>query len=183
MIRLGEQAMNGLNDARVKSVIKKVISGRLTTGQAAAKLGISKQYVNRLKRAYAEKGASAFGHGNKGKARRWRTEAETEERIAGLYKVKYEGFNFGHFLEKLNEEKGSPSPASPSTESSPPPASGRRRGANRGRRRPSLPSTSNLSFNNHRKMHPVLGQRTTVCPHRGRYLSLLGYLFLAFLRF
>ena len=98
--------MNGLNDARVKSVIKKVISGRLTTGQAAAKLGISKQYVNRLKRAYAEKGASAFGHGNKGKARRWRTEAETEERIAWLYKAKYEGFNFKHFLEKLNEEEG-----------------------------------------------------------------------------
>lgn len=106
MIRLGEQAINGLNDAHVKSVIKKVISGRLTTGQAAAKLGVTKQYVNKLKRAYAERGPSAFGHGNKGKARRWRTEDETEERIAGLYKAKYEGFNFRHFLEKLNEEGG-----------------------------------------------------------------------------
>ena len=122
--------MNGLNDACVESVIKKAISGKLTNGQTAPKVGISKQCVNRLERAYVEMGASAFGHENKGKARRWRTEAETEERIAGLYKAKYEGFNFRHFLEKLNEEGGSPSPTSPSTESSPPPASGRRRGAN-----------------------------------------------------
>lgn len=48
--------MNGLNDAYVESVIKKTISGKLKTGQAAAKLGISKQYVNRLKKAYSEKG-------------------------------------------------------------------------------------------------------------------------------
>jgi transposase len=98
--------MKGLNDAYVESVIKKAISGKLETGQAAAKLGISKQYVNRLKKAYAEKGASAFDHGNKGKARPWKTDAETEERIAVLYKAKYEGFNFRHFLEKLNEEEG-----------------------------------------------------------------------------
>ena len=98
--------MKGLNDAYVESVIRKSKDGKLTTGQAAAKLGITKQYVNRLKKAYAEKGASAFGHGNKGKARPWRTGAETEGRIAGLYKAKYEGFNFRHFLEKLNEEEG-----------------------------------------------------------------------------
>ena len=53
MIRLEEQTMNGLNDAYVESVIKKAISGKLTTGQAAAKLGVTKQYVNKLKRAYA----------------------------------------------------------------------------------------------------------------------------------
>ena len=35
--------MNGLSDACVESVIKKAISGELTTGQAAAKLGVTKQ--------------------------------------------------------------------------------------------------------------------------------------------
>ena len=38
MIRPEEQTMNGLNDAYVESVIKKAISGRLTTRQAAAKI-------------------------------------------------------------------------------------------------------------------------------------------------
>lgn len=72
--------MNGLNDAYVESVIKKAISGKLKTGQAAAKLGISKQYVNRLKKAYSEKGPSCFAHGNKGKTKPWRTDPETESR-------------------------------------------------------------------------------------------------------
>ena len=98
--------MNGLNDAYVESVIKKAISGKLTTGQAAAKLGVTKQYVNKLKRAYAERGSSAFGHGNRGKPPKWKTDAETEGRIVELYRGKYAGFNFKHFLEKLNEDEG-----------------------------------------------------------------------------
>ena len=98
--------MNGLNDAYVESVIKKAISGRLTTGQAAAKLGVTKQYVNKLKRAHAERGPSAFGHGNRGKPPRWKTGPETEGRILSLYGGKYAGFNFRHFVEKLNEVEG-----------------------------------------------------------------------------
>ena len=98
--------MNGLNDAYVESVIKKAISGKLKTGQAAAKLGVSKQYVNRLKKAYSEKGPSCFAHGNKGKPPKWKTDPETERRILELYGGKYSGFNFKHFLEKLNEEEG-----------------------------------------------------------------------------
>ena len=98
--------MNGLNDAYVESVIKKAISGKLKTGQAAAKLGISKQYVNRLKKAYSEKGPSCFAHGNKGKTKPWRTDPETEGRILSLYGGKYAGFNFRHFVEKLNEDEG-----------------------------------------------------------------------------
>ena len=98
--------MNGLNESYVESIVRKAIAGRLTTGQAAAKLGVTKQYVNRLKKAYAEKGAAAFRHGNSGRSRPWKTDAETEARIVGLYKGKYAGFNFRHFLEKLNEEEG-----------------------------------------------------------------------------
>ena len=42
MIRSEGQAMNGLNDTYVESVIRKAKEGKLTTGQAAAKLGVSK---------------------------------------------------------------------------------------------------------------------------------------------
>jgi transposase len=98
--------MNGLNPAYVESVIRKAKEGKLTTGQAAAKLGVSKQYVNRLKRSYAAKGALAFRHGNEGKDRSWKTKPATEAKIIALYRDKYAGFNFKHFLEKLNEEEG-----------------------------------------------------------------------------
>lgn len=58
--------MNGLNPAYVESINRKAKEGKLSTGQAAAKLGISKEYVNKLKRSYSAKGASAFRHGNEG---------------------------------------------------------------------------------------------------------------------
>ena len=98
--------MNGLNDAYVESAIKKAIAGKLTTGQAAAKLGVTKQYVNKPKKSYAAREVAAFRHGNLGKARPWKTGAETEEKIIALYRGKYAGFNFRHFLEKLNEDEG-----------------------------------------------------------------------------
>ena len=95
--------MKGLSIAYVKSVIEKAMSGRITTEQAAAKLGISRQYVNRLEKKYSEKGESAFVHGNRGRERKWKTSPETEARILELRETKYRGFNFVHFLEKLGE--------------------------------------------------------------------------------
>lgn len=58
----------GLSDEYVASVIKKAVSGKLTTRQAAARLGVTWQYVNRLKKAYSEGGAQALRHGNEGRA-------------------------------------------------------------------------------------------------------------------
>ena len=44
--------MKGLNDAYVESAIKKGIDGTLATRDASAKLGVTKQYVNKLKISY-----------------------------------------------------------------------------------------------------------------------------------
>ena len=98
--------MKGVPDAYVESIVKKALSGKLDTREAAAKLGISRQYLNRLKRAYAQRGRSCLVHGNAGRAPAWKTDPATEERIVSLYKGKYDGFNFRHFLEKLNEDEG-----------------------------------------------------------------------------
>ena len=95
--------MNKLNNAYVEAVIKKASKGKLTTGQAASKLGISKQYVNKLKKRYEAEGVKAFEHGNTGKSRGWKTSPEVESKIVELYKGKYTGFNFRHFREKLEE--------------------------------------------------------------------------------
>ena len=98
--------MKRLNDSYVEGVIKKAANGKMTTGQAAARLGCTKQYVNKLKRKYESEGKAAFSHGNSGKPKKWRTPPETERRIAELYAGKYAGLNFRHFLEKLAEAEG-----------------------------------------------------------------------------
>lgn len=98
--------MKGLNENFVESVIKKCIDGVLTSKQAAVKLGVTKQYVNRLKKKYVEKGIDAFKHGNQGKDRKWKISESIESKILSLYEGKYSGFNYVHFLEKLNEIEG-----------------------------------------------------------------------------
>ncbi len=60
--------MKGLNKAFVERMVRDATAGRLTTRQAAAKLGCTRQYLNKLKKRYGESGASAFDHGNLGRA-------------------------------------------------------------------------------------------------------------------
>ncbi len=100
--------MKKLNDSYVEGVLKRAIAGVIGTKQAARNLGVSKQYVNKLKRRYAKEGAAALRHGNCGKSRAWKTDPETEAKVIGLYKGKYADFNFSHFVEKLGEDEGIP---------------------------------------------------------------------------
>lgn len=94
--------MKGTSSKYAVQIIKKAIRGELTTRQAAAKLNCTRQYVNKLKLKYGKAGKEAFVHGNKGK-KRWKLSDEIKEKIIQLYREKYIGFNFKHFLEKLNE--------------------------------------------------------------------------------
>lgn len=97
--------MKKLSDSYVEGVIKKTTSGQLTTKAAAARLGCTRQYVNKLKSKYKAEGKAAFVHGNTGKERRWKTGSAVESAVVILYSGKYSGFNFRHFCEKLNEDE------------------------------------------------------------------------------
>lgn len=95
--------MKGFSNQFVEGIIKRAIRGNISTKEAAIKLGISKQYVNKLKAKYKIAGKDCFTHGNKGKERSWKTSFDQEQTILKLYCEKYNGFNYKHFLEKLNE--------------------------------------------------------------------------------
>ena len=69
--------MKGLSDTYVESVIRAFAKGRMTARQAAAKLGITRQYANRLRKAYAEEGPPCLRHGNSGRTSPLRTDPET----------------------------------------------------------------------------------------------------------
>ncbi len=98
--------MKELGGENVTSVIRKAVSAKLTTRQAAARLGASRQYADRLKKACSEGGAQALRHGNEGRAPAWKTGKATEEAVVAPCRGKYAGFNFSHFREKLLEKEG-----------------------------------------------------------------------------
>lgn len=90
-------------DRFVLSILKKVEKGDLSARDAGTKLGCTRQYINKILRRYKTEKDGFLIHGNIGKKREWKTPKDLEVKIITLYVEKYIGFNFSHFLEKLNE--------------------------------------------------------------------------------
>ena len=97
--------MKDLNDAYVRGVINLALSGKITNGVAANRLGISVRYVKKLKARVRANPSSSLSHGNKNRAPANKASKEREAKILALYLGKYDGFNFTHFLEMLNERE------------------------------------------------------------------------------
>ena len=98
--------MNGLNDAYVASMLKRVIKGYLGKKEALVKLGCTPQYLSKLINRYKSGGTEALKHKNKGRSPKNRSAFEKEAKITSLYKHKYNGFNFTHFIDMLEENEG-----------------------------------------------------------------------------
>ena len=112
-------------EANYTAIIPKTVEGRFTNQQAANLLNISVRQVQRLKKKWSET-KGAILHGNRGKNPQHAISNEIKEKIVALYQNKYNGYNFTHFTEQINElekirvsrksverilkEKGIPSP-------------------------------------------------------------------------
>ncbi len=80
--------MKDLNDSFVKVVIGRALEGKLTNDGAAAKLGISKRYVQKLKAKMRGEPKCGFSHGNKGRAPANRATIEKEAAILDRGNIK-----------------------------------------------------------------------------------------------
>lgn len=94
-----------MHEEQKYKVIKKVSNGQFSKERAEVELGLTRRQINRLVKAYKEKGKLAFQHGNKSKKPATTISSETKRTIVDLYKTKYESFNVTHFVEKLAEQE------------------------------------------------------------------------------
>jgi transposase len=83
--------------------VERIERGKLTMGEAAGVLGLSKRQVRRLRRAVERRGVKGVVHGNAGRAPSHRIKEEVREQVVELRRKKYERFNDQHFTEKLCE--------------------------------------------------------------------------------
>jgi hypothetical protein len=83
--------------------LRQLEQGRISTKQGAEALGLSDRQVRYLRLAFEERGEELLVHGNVGR-RPWnRLSDGLRQKIEGLRRVKYVGFNDHHFAEKLVE--------------------------------------------------------------------------------
>lgn len=86
-------------------VIKKVRNDQFSKERAEVELNLSRRQVNRLLKAYKEKGKAAFLHSNSQRKPVTTIPIDIKENIVELYQTKYKSFNVTHFTEKLNEDE------------------------------------------------------------------------------
>ena len=84
-------------------VIKELVDHHGNKNRAALKLGITRRQVDRLIHIYQDKGKAGFIHGNKSRKPVNSLSQELNNQIVILYTTKYQGWNFVHFKEMLDE--------------------------------------------------------------------------------
>ena len=84
-------------------IIKKLVESNGNKQRAAIKLGVTKRHINRLIINYKNEGKNAFSHKGKGRKAVNAFSGQLKTDVVQLYLSQYEGFNFRHFTEKLEE--------------------------------------------------------------------------------
>ena len=95
-----------MDEQKKYDVIKHLVDENGNKDRAAMTLGITRRQVNRLIRAYGQRGKAAFSHGNKGRRPATVVPQETRQAVLDLYRTKYYGANFTHFTELLGRIEG-----------------------------------------------------------------------------
>ena len=111
--------------------LTQVLKGDRSMAEAAELLGVSERQLWRLRTALVRDGPAGLVHGNRGRASPRRLDDALGERILGLARERYAGFNDSHLGELLAEREGivisraQPAPAAAGgghPEQTPPPA-------------------------------------------------------------
>src|SRR5450759_1203202 len=87
-------------------VLNHLESGALVNAEAARLLDLSVRQLQRMKAAYADLGAAALSHGNRGRRPVHALDPELARKVVELATTTYAGFNQQHLTELLVEEHG-----------------------------------------------------------------------------
>ena len=93
-----------VNEAHKAIILNRVLEGKITAKQAAARLGISKRQVFRLKAKIKQCGISSLSHGNRGKRPANTIPEEVREKVLEKGAGEYRRASFTHIAERKAEE-------------------------------------------------------------------------------
>lgn len=90
-----------MEEQKKYEIIKRLVDEGGNKDRAALTLGITRRQVDRLVKAYTQRGREAFVHGNRGRKPAVAIPEQTRKDIISLYTMKYPDANFTHFTELL----------------------------------------------------------------------------------
>ena len=87
-------------------VLNSLLTGHMTTEQAATLMGVSTRHTRRILAAYRRDGAAAIAHGNRGRRPANATPETVAADVVVLARTRYAGVNHTHLSELLREREG-----------------------------------------------------------------------------
>ena len=98
---MDNQVILTMRDNKRVMVMQEVIAGEKTMVTAVQSLGMSERQGWRTLARVRERGALGVVHGNRGRSSSQRISEEIREKVIGLRKEDYPGFNDRHFTQEL----------------------------------------------------------------------------------
>ena len=77
-------------------VLNSLLTGHMTTEQAATLMGVSARHTRRILAAYRREGAAAIAHGNRGRRPANATAETMATHVVDLARTRYAGVNHTH---------------------------------------------------------------------------------------
>ena len=87
-------------------VLNSLLTGHMTTEQAATLMGVSTRHTRRILAAYRREGAAAIAHGNRGRRPANATAETMATHVVDLARTRYAGVNHTHLSELLRDREG-----------------------------------------------------------------------------
>ena len=93
-----------MHELRVVQVLQQLVEHKITNKEAARELGLSVRQVQRKKKRYVLDGEQSVVHYSKGKSSGQGFPPEFKQKIIKIYREEYNGWNFSHFREHLEDD-------------------------------------------------------------------------------
>lgn len=92
-----------MKEKRINDIFVKLISGEIKTTEACRLTGLSERQIYRKKKEYKQSGIESIPHKNRGKSNGRGYSNELKDKILDLYRNEYNGWNFYHFNDTLED--------------------------------------------------------------------------------
>jgi transposase len=100
-----KEVIFSMSEAKRFGVMQAVVEQKMTIRDAAAVLQLSMRQIKRIKKKVVQVGPQGVSHGNRGRTPAGAFPAAFKERVIALVQARYQGFNFSHLSETLEEEE------------------------------------------------------------------------------
>lgn len=102
-IKMNERITLNMKEQRINNILIKLLANEINISDVSRLTGLSERQIYRKKKAYLKDGIKSIPHKNRNRSTHRGYSEELKNKIIDLYHKEYEGWNFYHFNDTLED--------------------------------------------------------------------------------